>query len=1140
LKTLTKVVLIQWYRLEAVEIPIIGSTAFIGDNGAGKSAMLDAIQTVLTGANRNRLVLNRGSNEQSSRKLWEYVLGVMSDPKKPELATKIKPREKANCYLALNFHDAETGETTFVGLGIYASLADMAEKIEGYFICPGLVGHKDLFLEQRSGDATTVLPWARVKERLAKTCPGTRFHHEPGKFTQDLFGTLSEHPGLPNNDRTVLKALQAAFKLEKISDPTEFIRRYMLDRDDLQIKELQSALKNYRDMADKAESVSRRVSDLTRMEGCCDKLEQARLQQVQAEYVSLSVRSEQLEERANPLRDALADLEEGLERMAGKQIELEAQQSAQQELLGGRRAELKNCDLQIQRERLQFDLEKASQGERDLNARITEVRRLLQRFEEHGGLGSQDPLAKAIAALSRILPGDGMLSTVNWPADPAEADACLAALTGAMEQSLPGLSGDYNALCAELSGFAGRLKELVEAIKQLKHGKAPLQANTRNLILFYKKHGIDAKPLCELVDVADEAWRGSIESVLGNIREALIVIPEQARKAVSLYRYEGRREFPGCHIVNTTQTERWKKSAIEGTLAECLTTDNVHARAFVNRRLGTVVRVETEQDLLRHDRAATADGMLSTGGTVSEMRAIPPILGRGSRESMLASYERDLLELSAKQSEVEARAKKLGSLKDLLEDYRRRFAAEASFSLVSLVRDRAGFLEALRGAQEKLAALSLDEREQKLKEEIGRLEVAAEGLRNELKTLNEQHRVAERDYGKKEDELSGLESQMDVLQQVLKETRANPLLDPVKAADTLDRWREHHEGDFAALISKADHEIKAAQRTIEDNNAKIVRDYTEYFVRYAAEEGDEARPEQFEEYAAAIRRKKGHLVGTTLAEYRDKSARALLEAEDAFRSKFVGRLIGKLEAVRVSVAQLNKTLEKHPFHGETYKFRPSANPEFKHIIDFARACNSPVSQEAGGLFDPAAAPDSPFRKALDDITLALQDPKAAERLQDYRNFLVFDVEMCDSDGTPTADLEHRIQKGSGGENQTPFYVAIGASLAAAYRLKEEYGKHHGGMSLAVFDEAFSKLSVSTCHSCIEFLKGIQLQLLVAAPDEKFATMAEVMDTIVWVTRDGGTVETEVIFIKPAMRAMLRSDNPYRKASGTAEFLHEPS
>lgn len=1139
MKTLTKVILIQWFRLEAVEIPIVGSTAFIGDNGAGKSALLDAIQTVLTGGNKHLLVLNRGSNEQSSRKLWEYVLGVMSDPKKPELSTKIKPREKANCYLALNFLDQETGEVTCVGMGIYASLADMAEKIEGYFICPGLVGHKDLFLEQRIGESMVVLPWARVKERLAKSCHATRFHQEPGKFTQDMYATLSEHPGLPNNDRTVLKALQAAFKLERISDPTEFIRRYMLDRDDLQIKELQSALKNYRDMAEKAESVSSRVIELTRLEGLCEKVEHARLQTILAQYLSLAVRIEQLEERANPLRDALADLEEGLEQMAERRAKLETRQAEKQELLGEKRADLKNNDLQIQRDRLQLDHDQASAGERTATAAITELRLLLQRFEDQRRTALKEPLSRVVDKLVQILPGDGVLGASTWPANPAQVDACLTELASAITTSLPELDDRYNTLCAELSGLNLRLKEITEAIKLLQQGKAPLQASTRNLILFFKKHGIDAKPLCDLVDVADEAWRGSIESILGNIREALIVIPEQAKKAVHLYRHEGRRDFPGCHIVNTTQTERWKNTAQPGTLAQCLSTENIHARAFVNRRLGNIVCVETEQDLLKFDRAATADGMLSSGGTISELRPLPPILGRGSRESLLATYQRDLDTLARRQAESEKAAGRLRSLKDLLEDYRRRYCRDGAPCLKDLVRDRELHLEQMRVLQTRLKALSLDEREQKLRDEIAELEKDAESLKEELKSLNEQHRQAERDFGKKEDELAGLESSMDALQQVLLQTRADPLLDRVKAADILDRWREQYSDDYVAMISRADHEIKTAERSEKENSDKILQGYTGYYLKYAAEEGDESAPEGFEQYAATIRRKKKHLVETTLAEYREKSARALVEAEDTFRSKFVGRLIGKLEAVRVSITQLNRTLEKHPFHGEIYKFRPSPNPEFKHIIEFAKACNNPVTAQVGGLFDPAADQDSPYRKALEDITAALQDPKAAERLQDYRNFLVFDVEMCDTEGTPTADLEHRIQKGSGGENQTPFYVAIGASLAAAYRLKEEYGKPRGGMSVAVFDEAFSKLSVATSQSCMEFLKKIQLQLLIAAPDEKYATMAEVMDTIVWVTRDGGNVQTEVIFIKPTMRALLRSDNPYLQASGTAEFLHEP-
>jgi len=1139
MKTLTKVVLIQWFRLEAVEIPIIGNTAFIGDNGAGKSALLDAIQTVLTGANKRLLVLNRGSNEQSSRKLWEYVLGVMSDPRKPELATKIKPRDKANCYIALNFHDAETGETTCVGLGIYASMADMAEKVEGYFICPGLVGHKDLFLEQRDGDNMSVLPWPRVKERLAKKCPATRFHHEPGKFTQDLYGCLSEHPGSPNNDKTVLKALQAAFRLEKISDPTEFIRRYMLDRDDLQIKELQSALKNYRDMAEKTESVSRRVTDLTRLEGYCEKVENARVQHVMAEYISLNARIEEIEGSADPLREALAELEETLEQMTVHKAVLDGRQARLQEDLGEKRAELKNCDIQVKRDRLQLDCDQARLHEGDVKARIKEIRLLLQRFEKLKDVPVNDSLSKDISTLTKMLPSDDMVSVVVWPTNPIEVDNSLDSLRVSLEQSLPILNSRYDGLCAEHKDLDKRLKNLVDALKLLQHGKTPLQQNTRNLIQFFKKHGIESKPLCDLVDVADETWRGTIESVLGNIREALLVIPEQARKAVHLYRHEGRQEFPGCHIVNTTQTDRWKAPKQQGTLADCLVTDDVHARAFINRRLGNIVCVETEKDLLHHDRAATADGMLSSGGTVSELKYFQPILGRGSREGLQVAYQRELNELSGKQDGVIREKENLGVMKQLLEDYNRRYAGDAAFSLTTLVEQRDVFDKTIRELQEKLTSMALDTREQKLLDEIKSLDAATIDVKKNIDDLAENRRIAEKECTKSEDSLKGLESQMDTLQVVLEEKRGNPLLDPARAADTLNRWRDQFAGDFAAICERAGNEILAAEKTIKDNNDRIIKEFTEYLFHYALEEGDESSPDQFEEYAATIRRKKKHLVDTTLAEYRIKSARALQEAEDTFRSKFVSRLIGKLDAVRGSITQLNKTLEKHPFHGEIYKFRSSSNPEFKHIIDFAKACNSPVSREVGGLFDPVTDPNSPHRKALEDITTALQDPKAAEQLQDYRNFLVFDVEMCDTEGTPTSDLEHRIQKGSGGENQTPFYVAIGASLAAAYRLKEEYGRHHGGMSLAVFDEAFSKLSVATCHSCIDFLKNIQLQLIVAAPDEKFATMAEVMDTIVWVTRDGGTVETEVISIKPAMRSLLRADNPYRQASGTAEFLHEP-
>jgi uncharacterized protein YPO0396 len=1143
MKTLTKVILIQWFRLDASEIPIIGNTAFIGDNGAGKSALLDAIQTVLTGGDRNLLVLNRGSNEQSSRKLWEYVLGVLSDPRKPELSLKLKPREKANCYLALNFLDHETGETTCVGLGISATLADMAERIEGWFICPGLIGNKDLFLEQRAENSMVVLPWHRVKERLAKNCPGTWFYNNVGDYKRNLYFLLCNEIGSPKdyrNHQTILKALQAAFRLEKISDPTEFIRRYMLDQDNLQITELQSALKRYREMAEKTESVSRRIHELSQLQAHCDKVAHARAQQVLMEWLSLSARSEELENQANPLRESLEELEEEKEKLTGQRKTLDEKQEKLQRLVGEKLAALNNLDIGVKRESLAVKIEKTRMSEQQALDKIREVRLQIQHFEDVKDVPANGLVEKALAVLIKQSPGDDLISIESWPKNPGHIDMALENMRDAANDSLSHIEERFRKMSAGINDFEKQHGQLANAIRQLEKGKAPLDERTIGLIRLLRDIGIPATPLCNLVDVTDESWRGTIESILGNLREALIVDPEQARDAVRLYRHEGRRDFPGRHIVNTTHTERWKDSCQKGSLAELIVTEDSYARAFINRRLGNIIRVYTEKDLLRHDRAATADGMLNSGGTVTDTKKFAPILGSGSREKLLISYRVELKELSEKKVAEERKCRELGKLVNLFSDFLARISESGRKPMVFWVNQRDNAQNTVRELQAELAALEGDEQEKRLHEELEILNKEVDDIKADISSLNSKIEETNTIFVQNGATLKELDKQLDFLYQILEEKRNDPLFDAEKSAEILDRWRDLYGGKFSEICGKAGKEIESANKVIEASRDKVMTGYTEYYVKYATEEGDETPPADFEDYVATITRKKNHLVETTLAEYREKSERALREAETTFRSKFVSRLIEKIETVRRNIVQLNKTLAKHPFHGEIYKFRYDANPEFRHIIEFAKACSGPAFQEVGGLFDPAADPNSPHRKALEDITSALQSPDAAKRLQDYRNFLVFDVDMFDTEGVQTAELKHRIQKGSGGENQTPFYVAIGASLSAAYRLKEGFGGEiQGGMSLAVFDEAFSKLSVATCHSCIEFLKNIHLQLLVAAPDEKFATMAEVMDTIVWVTRDSGTVETEVSYIKPAMRAFLRSDNPYRQSAGVSEFGNEP-
>ena len=202
-------------------------------------------------------------------------------------------------------------------------------------------------------------------------------------------------------------------------------------------------------------------------------------------------------------------------------------------------------------------------------------------------------------------------------------------------------------------------------------GKSSVCVETRGLIRALNEKGISATPLCEIVDVSHSKWRSSVESILGHVREALIVAPEHAEKAVRYYRGEGRREFPRCHIVNTTQTERWLAKQQDNSLAGCLVTENPHARAFLNRRLGNIICVESEKDLLSHSRAATSDGMFNSGGTITELQSVRPLLGQGetAREALLVEYRKEQQTLIEKQTTLDSQQKQLGKFNSCLSGF---------------------------------------------------------------------------------------------------------------------------------------------------------------------------------------------------------------------------------------------------------------------------------------------------------------------------------------------------------------------------------------------------------------------------------------------------------------------------------------
>ena len=64
--------LVNWYHFADETFRLGGSCLLLGDNGSGKSTVLDAVQWALV-ADQQQARFNKAANEQSRRSLYGYV-----------------------------------------------------------------------------------------------------------------------------------------------------------------------------------------------------------------------------------------------------------------------------------------------------------------------------------------------------------------------------------------------------------------------------------------------------------------------------------------------------------------------------------------------------------------------------------------------------------------------------------------------------------------------------------------------------------------------------------------------------------------------------------------------------------------------------------------------------------------------------------------------------------------------------------------------------------------------------------------------------------------------------------------------------------------------------------------------------------
>ena len=238
------------------------------------------------------------------------------------------------------------------------------------------------------------------------------------------------------------------------------------------------------------------------------------------------------------------------------------------------------------------------------------------------------------------------------------------------------------------------------------------------------------------------------------------------------------------------------------------------------------------------------------------------------------------------------------------------------------------------------------------------------------------------------------------------------------------------------------------------------------------------------------------------------------------------RLADKFERVRARLDALNERLSSQTFTGQTYAFEAAVDRRYAAV--HALATEVARSADAAQAVLPQAG-EGPLAAAVEEISALIAGDESAARLADYRNYFVYEIGMRDRAGNRTT-MSNRALRGSGGEAQAPFYVAIAASLASAYYPGDRAGQEHPGLGLCLLDEAFSKLDVRNSQALVDLYRAWGLQLLIAAPEDKRTTLTEVMDTIVTVYKspDLRSVRIESEHPLEAAKRALAAINPERR------------
>ncbi len=665
------------------------------------------------------------------------------------------------------------------------------------------------------------------------------------------------------------------------------------------------------------------------------------------------------------------------------------------------------------------------------------------------------------------------------------------------------LKEEYDQKTVALVNLRKNIKDYPKGLLQLKERlESELSKRTR-------KH-IQIDILADVLEIpeAEEHWRRAVEGYLNTQKFYMLIPPEYYRDALRIYdqikRELGVGSFGLVDIGKLREKERlepWPDS-----LAKKVETNNDLARSYIDYLLGRVVCCSHVDQLRRSKTSITADGMLYQGYVVRPIRKElmdDAFIGRRAVALRIARIEAELAKI---QTDLQI----WNPVYQILSKHQNRDVLLSARYVQSIVTQRQA--DYLRG-------IEITKELEKIEEQISHLD---------LFWLGEQRKI----IAKLADEIGALSDRKIQLsnEKALLENRVHELVWDIlpninmKLAEREDRIADEFTSDFIKIIGIPRYQqelgrLKKASTVYKNFNDRLAQTVRERessmqkLFRARSEYADRFRPCSFridamdnDEYAA----EQQLLEESELPKYRAKIKAAYESAMEQFQNDFLAKLKSSIDQVQDQVKSLNKALDQAQFGTDRYKFRVDRNPDYADYYDMIMAPE--LMEGEAGLF--ALPFQQKYGKLIEDLfsRIAMSDDTQVnarkqselqqniERFTDFRTYLKFDLETTDQNGSKQL-LSQTLNTKSGGETQTPFYIAVLASFAQIYQVNNLSGLVNNTVRLVVFDEAFNKMDSERIVESVRLLRKMGLQAIICTPPDKLPDIMPLADRTLLVNKD---------------------------------------